>query len=54
MRNLSYLAKRDLIALDYMMNEHPNRDQLFGQDPTWTLDINDDLREALSKSKDSE
>ena len=30
MKRQSYFAKRDLLAIDYLINEHPKREELFG------------------------
>ena len=38
--NLGQKATRDLHALDYMINKHPNKEQIFGVDyDDWQLNI---------------
>jgi hypothetical protein len=53
-RNLNHLAKRELLTLDYMMNEHPARAEMFGEDSAWNFNLSDDLRASLSKTQNSD
>lgn len=46
---MSYKAKRDLSAMDFIMNEHPNRDAILGSDSTWTMNLSDKVKDAISK-----
>lgn len=49
-RRLSYGSKRDLLTLDYLMNEHPKKDELFGSDPSWSINLSDESKQALSRN----
>lgn len=31
------------------MNEHPNRDAILGSDSTWTMNLSDKVKDAISK-----
>lgn len=44
---MGYKAKRDLSAMDYVINEHPNRDAIL--DSTWTLNLSDKVRESIRR-----
>ena len=42
MRRLDTNGRRDLNALDYIFNEHPNKEQIFGAGSDWTLPIQEE------------
>lgn len=33
------LSRKDLMALSYLLNEHPNREAIFGSDSKWELSL---------------
>ena len=45
-------ARNDLIGLDHLMNQHPNREALFASD--FTLNLSDELRTRLQESVNTE
>lgn len=50
-RKSDYFAKRDLLAIDYLINEHPMREQLFGGDSSWAMTLPEDARSIMMQAK---
>ena len=47
--NLGQKATKDLHALDYIINEHPNREQIFGKDSEdWQLNLPPSTRTQIN------
>ena len=45
---LGYPAKRNILAIDYLLNKHPNREAIFGANSDWTFDIEDNMRSKIA------
>jgi hypothetical protein len=49
---MTYPAKKQFAALDYIFNSHPNREAIIGSD--WKLEVSDALRSSLkTRSSDN-
>ena len=46
-----YNVNRDLTTLDYLLNEHPNREAIFGSNSNWELNLSDEGRDSLKNSQ---
>lgn len=45
----SYPARRNLLALNSLINEHPNREAIFGSDSKWELNLPEALRNDMQE-----
>jgi hypothetical protein len=36
---LGYQGRKDVVALDYIINQHPNRDAILGANSDWKLEV---------------
>lgn len=43
-------VQKDLRALNYLVNEHPNREAIFGSDSKWELKLPESLAASLKES----
>lgn len=53
MNKISYNAKKNIKALDYILNKHPNREAILGANSSnWNFEVSDNLLKKISSIND--